>query len=91
MRALHVCLLAVIAPASSAAAHDWYPVDCCSGHDCAPLADGRVERRPDGYLIDGRWFFPNAEARRSLSGHYHSCEPSPGERPKCFFAPPEDS
>jgi hypothetical protein len=29
-------------------AHDWYPVECCGGHDCAP-ADN-VVRRNDGSL-----------------------------------------
>jgi hypothetical protein len=23
--------------ATSAAAHDWYPIECCSGMDCAPV------------------------------------------------------
>jgi len=30
-------------------AHDWYPLECCGGHDCAP-AD-KVVRRDDGSFL----------------------------------------
>jgi hypothetical protein len=30
-------LAALLAAATPAAAHDWYPIDCCSGMDCAPV------------------------------------------------------
>ena len=34
-------------------AHDWYPLECCSGQDCGPAET--VERRPDGsYLVTSR-------------------------------------
>ena len=33
---------------SSAAAHDWYPRECCHNIDCAPVE--RVEPLPDGSL-----------------------------------------
>lgn len=88
---LGVIILILIAVMAPAVAHDWYPIDCCSGHDCDALPDSRVERKPDGYLVDGQYFFRNDEVRPSLSGRYHGCFPNPGERPKCFFAPPDGS
>jgi hypothetical protein len=34
---------------AGARAHEWYPLECCAGHDCAP-AD-TVVRRDDGSLL----------------------------------------
>lgn len=77
----------------SAVGHEWYPADCCSGHDCGPIDDDRVTRLPSGdYEIDGKWIFSRTDqttTRRSLSGRYHACFPNPGERPKCIFVPPD--
>jgi hypothetical protein len=30
-------LAALLAAATPAAAHDWYPMECCHGMDCAPV------------------------------------------------------
>ncbi|MGE0852445.1 MAG: hypothetical protein AB7O44_22940 [Hyphomicrobiaceae bacterium] len=39
------CLLAaLLAIATPAAAHDWYPMECCSSLDCAPVE--KVEMLP---------------------------------------------
>jgi hypothetical protein len=37
-------LAAVLAAATPAAAHDWYPMECCHGMDCAPVE--KVEMIP---------------------------------------------
>ena len=37
-------LAALLAAATPAAAHDWYPMECCSGLDCAPVE--KVEMLP---------------------------------------------
>lgn len=74
-------------------AHEWYPPDCCSGHDCAPMPDSRVTRNPQGdYVVDKKYTFTRTEVRKSLSGRYHGCYPQgdKGEAPRCFFAPSED-
>ena len=36
--------LAMVVKAVSAKAHGWYPIECCSGMDCAPVE--KVEIRP---------------------------------------------
>jgi hypothetical protein len=48
----YLCIAAWVGlPAWSqdAGAHDWYPLECCGDHDCAP-ADN-VVRRNDGSLL----------------------------------------
>jgi len=35
MRAILLTAALLVAPAAQA--HDWYPADCCSGMDCAPV------------------------------------------------------
>jgi hypothetical protein len=37
-------LAALLAAATPAAAHEWYPMECCSGMDCAPVE--KVEMLP---------------------------------------------
>ena len=37
-------LAALLAAATPAAAHDWYPMECCHGMDCAPVE--KVEMIP---------------------------------------------
>lgn len=31
-----------------AAAHDWYPTECCGGQDCAPVDSASMVPTPDG-------------------------------------------
>jgi hypothetical protein len=40
---------ALFAWSQDSGAHDWYPLECCGDHDCAP-ADN-VVRRNDGSLL----------------------------------------
>jgi hypothetical protein len=63
--------------APGAYAHDWYPRECCSNHDCAP-AD-TVLRRDDGsYLVTSRGMSASIPAdypkwRKSPDGRIHVC------------------
>jgi hypothetical protein len=34
-------------------AHDWYPLECCGGHDCAP-ADNVIQRSDGSLLVTAR-------------------------------------
>lgn len=84
-------LSAVFAPA---AAHDWYPWECCSGLDCAPVdaaevmpgAALKVRTRHGVALIA-----PDFERRQSQDGRMHACM-RPAENgvsiPICLFVPP---
>src|SRR4029453_5146388 len=39
-------LAAVLAAATPAAAHDWYPMECCHSMDCAPVEKAEMIPRP---------------------------------------------
>jgi len=80
---------------ADARAHDWYPLECCSGQDCGP-AD-TVERRPDGsYFVTSRGLsavIPSDYAlwRKSPDGRIHVCIRrlrSGGEYLVCAFRGP---
>jgi hypothetical protein len=79
--------LAVLVAAGGAGAHSFYPIECCSGYDCAPITPDRVKIVEGGYVIDGKFTVPTKEVRRSQDEHYHACFPQP-ENLRCFFAPP---
>jgi len=80
---LLLCLLA-----GPAVAHSWYPKDCCSGTDCAPMASSRVSVTPAGYVIDGRYTIPHGKALWSPDEQFHGCFPPAMQgRPGCFWAP----
>ena len=60
-----------------AAAHDWYPLECCSERDCAP-ADTVVRREDGSYLVTAHGMsavipanYPNW--RKSPDGRIHVC------------------
>lgn len=71
---------------SKAAAHEFYPPECCSGKDCAPLLEGRARPVSGGYMIDGIFFVSDAATRASPDRRYHGCFPSPRTL-RCFYAP----
>ena len=37
--------------AGTVLAHDWYPYNCCSGHDCRRIDDTAVQLREGGFFI----------------------------------------
>lgn len=80
---------------TDAPAHDWYPLECCSGQDCGPAET--VERRADGsYLVTSRGLsavIPPDYAlwRKSPDGRIHVCIRklrSGGEYLVCAFRGP---
>lgn len=89
---LLVCVfIFVLANAPPARGHSWYPQDCCGGNDCAPVSQDRIRIVPGGYVLDGKYLIPEANARQSQDGDYHACFwPSP-DKLHCFFKPPMGS
>lgn len=80
---------------ADARAHEWYPLECCSGQDCAPAET--VERRPDGsYFVTSRGLSAVIPAdyalwRKSPDGQIHVCIRrlrSGGEYLVCAFRGP---
>lgn len=60
-------------------AHDWYPPNCCSGHDCRPINSEGVELRQDGmYVKESKELIPYTDERIRKTppeggGLYHRC------------------
>lgn len=46
-------VLAMVAGVGPARAHEWYPPNCCSGFDCAPIEMDDVQLTPEGFVIPG--------------------------------------
>lgn len=90
---------ALICSAGAVFAHSWYDLECCSGHDCFPVAPDAVQVQPDGnYRVkrSGEVFSPpevqNGERRAKWSkdGRFHLCAPN-GDRNSqfhfCLYVP----
>jgi hypothetical protein len=75
---------------TSAVAHDWYPLACCSQQDCRELEEAQgetVSEMADGWhLWDGR-VVDRGSAKLSPNKKYHLCERR-DHSIICFFAPP---
>lgn len=78
---------------SSALAHSWYPIECCSEQDCRELDETKgetVTETVSGWqLWDGRTVI-RQRARPSPDKKFHLCE-TRSKNILCFFAPPGES
>lgn len=77
MNAVLICaaLAVMFLLVSSATAHEWYPWECCSDNDCAPIPLAETPREGHGgfTLLDGR-FVPYRDLRNSPDAQWHLCE-----------------
>lgn len=77
-----------------ACAHEWYPPWCCSGKDCAPVLEWRIDSEKDGVwattehgtVFIPRWWL-NDRAKPSKDGDNHVCfyEFEGQNVPRCVF------
>ena len=76
----------------SASAHSWYPQECCSDRDCAPLAESQTPKPLDGgdWLLTTGEVVPRAKVKWSPDGLYHLCRHTAGHI-YCLFVPPQGS
>lgn len=83
--------LLVLALATAAQAHSWYPSECCSDRDCAPVPASTVREAPEGFTILPQGdFVPRGKEKFSPDGAYHVCRyPSGGLI--CLFVPARGS
>jgi hypothetical protein len=86
-------LLAATAAPTGSQAHSWYPWECCSENDCAPIVLNETPREEKGgfTLIDGR-HISYKEVRPSPDGKWHLCETKAERHPRdrrilCVYAP----
>lgn len=90
-----VLWLAMMAVASPARAHSWYPHECCADHDCMPADAIYSDRQGERIVVVGKMRVripANFSARPSPDGRVHVCYVQ-GESgfplPRCLFLPPE--
>ena len=72
-----------------AAAHSWYPIECCSDKDCSVVPSEQVQVTPAGYMVNG-WHVAFSQAKASPDEEYHACISQGFNAPrriKCFWAP----
>jgi hypothetical protein len=85
---------------SPAQAHDWYPTECCSQHDCTPAKAIHIDARGGTNVIVGDVRIaipPGFVARSSPDGRVHVCFRTFGGdidgnivlMPICLFLPPQ--
>lgn len=83
---------ALLLVATPALPHEWYPYECCSDQDCAPLAADKVQERDGGFVLwDGRRV-SYRDVKPSPDGQFHLCEHKWAENTAdrkilCFWAP----
>lgn len=75
-----------------ALAHDLYPADCCSGHDCRPALPDEIALMPDGrYLVTPTGeIFARWQVRPSHDAGFHRClydRSNPVSRTFCVLVP----
>ena len=77
--------------ATGAVGHSWYPPECCSDHDCAPMPAATIPKPMDGgdWLLTTGELVPRSKVKWSPDGHYHLCRM--GETIFCLFVPPQGS
>lgn len=68
-------IIAGLLAAGTAAAHDGYPPECCSDHDCRPAAPDEVEVQADGRyrVVPTNEVFARWQVRPSFDGRFHRC------------------
>lgn len=90
----YLVLLSATLP-SIAAAHSWYPYECCSEKDCFPVSISEVKISPAGYTLADGTLIEFREARASPDEKFHVCRRQDGkgplirmhQKPACFWAP----
>lgn len=72
-----------------AAAHDWYPRECCSSADCRPRVCDVLETQRNGGILDAEFgqTYAREQVRPSPDGKCHICTGAGADngRPICVF------
>ncbi len=86
-------LLALLLVVSPALSHSWYPHECCSDRDCAPMPEADAPKPLDGgnWLLTTGEIVPRDKVKWSPDGHYHICRFAATGGVICLFVPPQGS
>lgn len=96
MKTLIIYTLIAIFSATTALSHDWYPTECCSATDCAPLPVDKIKFTSEGWTLPNGEFIAKGNERQSKDCSFHWCryneDPKtkviwPTGRKQCFFVP----
>jgi hypothetical protein len=92
---LGLAVLPTLIFSAPAGAHDWYPIECCSGYDCAPVDQAEL-REGDTLVVTskhGTGIVPASMTRRESKDHrMHVCMRKSWDgqmRVICVFLPPQ--
>lgn len=84
--------LSLLSGTAPAAAHDWYPGECCSGHDCFPIKEtDLIHLGEAGWRVKASGeYVPQGMRRESRDGQWHLCtyDGTRTGKPRCLFEPP---
>lgn len=53
-------------------AHSWYPILCCSNHDCFPISENQYKITAEGYVLPSGELLPFGDRRI----HYDTEDPT---------------
>lgn len=90
-----VAFLMLVLSCTKALSHSWYPWECCSEKDCAPIPAKDVKVIKGGWQLADGTIIEHGEARSSPDGQFHACRRNDGtgnlirmhKAPACFWAP----
>lgn len=84
-------LIATLFLTSKGIAHDWYPLSCCAGHDCAPIPCESIIEKGRSLMYQGLEFSGDM-IKNSEDHQCHACimsySPEGSEayrKPMCIF------
>ena len=66
-------IIAFLLLSGPAAAHSWYPLECCSEKDCEMLAAAELQRDDTSWILPNGERIPFEAARKSLDEQFHWC------------------
>ena len=91
--ALLIWFVVSVVSSVEAQAHSWYPTECCSDTDCAPIPIAETPKEENGgfTLLDGR-HVDYKSLRMSPDQQWHLCELKQPETVRdrkilCLYAP----
>lgn len=78
----------LLAGLSCCKAHSWYPADCCSDRDCAPIPSSDVDETAEGFVIKSTGeFIERSKAKMAPDDQFHICRYPSSKIIICFFQP----
>lgn len=87
MKKWFISLVLYITLGTLCQAHEWYPLDCCSGNDCRPVDCKELISQPDGTVKYKDMTFRRDQKRASQDGYCHACYSDKYNVPYCVFFP----